>query len=470
MTTDETLSLDHRTSSTWPLRQLPQLYVVLQCDRPTALPSRHELADVDEVLIGRGTGGFRRRDERGTRRLIIDVPDRRMSAAHARIWRSGDDFVLEDLGSKNGTLLNGQPQQSMALGDRDLIQLGCTFFSIGWSTCGRGDFRPSPESGPLSGVCTLLPDLAARFAELESVARSNLPVLILGETGTGKELVARTVHLLSGRSGPLVAINCAALPQTLLEAELFGHRKGAFSGALEDRPGLVRASDGGTLFLDEIGDLPRASQPALLRVLQEREVLAIGATRPTPVDLRVVAATHRVLDEPDSDSFRADLRARLAGYTIKLPPLRERREDLGLLVASLLRELAGERAGSFRLTCGAGRWLLDHPWRLNIRELRQFLASAVARGRTEIGSGPPPAPDLGADEAGDLLTAPPATAASLTAADLALRAQLLDLLRRHGGNISAVARDLGKERIQIRRWIRRYGLQPSEAPPPPRSA
>jgi transcriptional regulator with GAF, ATPase, and Fis domain len=267
-----------------------------------------------------------------------------------------------------------------------------------------------------------------------------------------------------------VAINCAALPQTLLEAELFGSRKGAFSGALEDRPGLVRASDGGTLFLDEIGDLPRASQPALLRVLQEREVLAVGATRPTPVDLRVVAATHRDLDEPDSDSFRADLRARLAGYTIKLSPLRERREDLGLLVGSLLRELAGDRAGGFRLTCGAGRWLLEHPWRLNIRELRQFLASAVARGRTEIGSGPPPAPPPGADPATDLLIGPAAEAASLSAADLALRAQLVDLLHRYSGNISAVARDLGKERIQIRRWIRRYGLQPRETPPPRRSA
>ena len=158
---------------------------------------------------------------------------------------------------------------------------------------------------------------------MATFARSQVPVLVSGETGTGKELIASAIHQLSGRPGPFVAVNCGAIAPNLVESELFGYRKGAFSGALEDRPGLVRSSEHGTLLLDEIGDLPLAAQAALLRVLQESEVLPVGGTRPVKVDLRVVAATHRDLGAlAAQDRFRRDLLARLDGARIMLPALR----------------------------------------------------------------------------------------------------------------------------------------------------
>src|SRR5262249_40003009 len=146
-----------------------------------------------------------------------------------------------------------------------------------------------------ASLATITPSLAAQFEQLERIGPSAISVVIIGESGTGKEVAARAIHALSKRSGPFVAVNCGAIPGSLIETELFGFRKGAFSGATEDRPGLLRAADGGTLFMDEIGDLPLASQTAFLRVIQEREVTPVGATRPIPVDLRIVAATHRSL-------------------------------------------------------------------------------------------------------------------------------------------------------------------------------
>src|SRR5437588_230906 len=188
---------------------------------------------------------------------------------------------------------------------------------------------------------TLSPVCRCQRARVGLGARARIPVLLLGETGTGKELIARAVHDLSGRTGPFLAVNCGALPETLVESELFGYRKGAFSGAYEDRPGLVRSSDKGTLLLDEIGSLPLPAQAALLRVLQEEEVVPVGATRPLRVNLRVVAATHEDLGVLASQElFRADLLARLSGFTLDLPPVRERREDVGLFLTSLLRKLA----------------------------------------------------------------------------------------------------------------------------------
>src|SRR5207302_1217977 len=189
-----------------------------------------------------------------------------------------------------------------------------------------------------------------------------------GETGTGKEVIARAIHAASRRPGAFVAVNCGALAPNLVESELFGHKKGAFSGATEDHNGLVRAADKGTLLLDEIGDLPVPTQAALLRVLQQREVLPLGTTKPMPVDLRVVAASHRDLEaEVGAGRFREDLWSRLAGYTAQLPALRDRREDLGLLVAALLARLVQTRP--IRFTSEAGLALVQYDWPRNVREL-----------------------------------------------------------------------------------------------------
>ncbi|RMF76912.1 MAG: hypothetical protein D6738_00330, partial [Acidobacteria bacterium] len=193
------------------------------------------------------------------------------------------------------------------------------------------------ERDPLLALEASRPRLAETCALLARVAATPLSVLLTGETGVGKEIAARLLHVASGRRGPFVAENCAALPESLLEAELFGVRRGAFTGAVENRPGRIVAASGGTLFLDEIGDVPPAIQAKLLRVLQEREVRALGAGRARPVDVRIVSATHRNLAARARDGrFRADLYFRLAGVTVCLPPLRKTPEDLPYLLASLL--------------------------------------------------------------------------------------------------------------------------------------
>ena len=440
-----------------------ELIVLAECDRPLAGSSLHRLHDVDEVVIGRGV---RREHDRAGARLSLRIGDARISTVHATLRREGAGFVLVDERSKNGVVVNGRRVERQLLRDGDLVECGRTFFLYRTA-------RPRPPDEPLDietgaprgrtdALVTLHEPLAAQFRALVDVARVPIPVLILGASGTGKELVARAVHDLSLRRGGFVGVNCGALAENLVEAELFGARRGAFTGANDDRPGLVRASDQGTLFLDEIGDLSVRAQPTLLRVLQEREVLAVGATRPLPVDLRVVAATHRDLDELVRDErFRADLLARLSGFVIRLPTLRERLEDFGLLTATLLARHATHPQPT--ISVEAMRVLLHHPWPLNVRELEHCLRAALALSpaRIEVAHLPrsvrepdaaapsPPAP-----------TPPPRTvpARPLTAEQLARRAELLDRLTAHRGNISAVARELGKDRVQIRRWIRQYGI------------
>jgi transcriptional regulator with GAF, ATPase, and Fis domain len=279
--------------------------------------------------------------------------------------------------------------------------------------------------------------------------------VLLGETGTGKEVVARALHDLSGRSGPFVAVNCGALPETLLEAELFGHRKGAFSGAINDRPGLIRSADKGTLFLDEVGELPPESQVAFLRVLQEQEVVPVGDDRPVKVDTRLCAATHRDLDElVEKNRFRRDLYARMFGLVLDLPPLRDRQEDLGILLGALLARLPG--GDRVKLAPAAVRALVRHDWPLNVRELEKCLVAALALAdeeTIELEHLPPAVRRPGGARVARGTDEPP-----LTQDDLALRAQLVDLLTTHAGNVTTVAKALGKGRMQIHRWAKRFGL------------
>src|SRR5262249_31546947 len=283
-----------------------------------------------------------------------------------------------------------------------------------------------------------------------TVARSMIPVVLEGETGTGKEVLARALHGISGRTGEIIAVNCGALPRDLVEGELFGHRKGAFSGATEDRLGLVRSADKGTLFLDEIGDLPASAQATLLRVLQEREVRPVGGTRTISVDLRVVAATHRSLDQMvAAGEFRADLLARIAGYRFEMPPLRARREDMGLLLGAILKRLAPERAAATSIHPRAVRALLGHPRPGNVRELEQCLRGAVVLAE----GGPIELEHLPA-VVQRVLVGP----AARDSEEGARQEQILALLREHRGNIAAVAKHMGKARMQVQRWLKRYGI------------
>jgi pSer/pThr/pTyr-binding forkhead associated (FHA) protein len=246
------------------LAPMPRLVVALECRRPLCTGARISLADVDEVVIGRGTA---RRWSRTSRRLVVTIPDRELSRLHARLVRTKDGWSLRDAGSKNGTLIDGVRIAKCSLTDGQVIELGATLF-VFRDRAERGDGGDRDLAAENSGpeiYRTLSVELERRLAELARIAPAPVPVLVAGETGTGKELVAEAIHQLSGRRGPFVPVNCGALPRTLVESELFGHRRGAFSGARDDHPGLARRAHGGTLFLDEVAELPEESQVALLR-------------------------------------------------------------------------------------------------------------------------------------------------------------------------------------------------------------
>jgi sigma-54 dependent transcriptional regulator, acetoin dehydrogenase operon transcriptional activator AcoR len=417
------------------------LVFALDCARPHRQPWRLSLAAADEVVIGRGP---ERSVQRIDRTVVVAIPDASVSSVHARLRRDGGAWTVEDAGSKNGTFVNGAQAARAHLGPRDLLEIGTTFCML---RRGDGDVLASDLEARPAGTRTLCEPLARAFELVGRVARSPVPVLLLGETGTGKEMLARAVHLLSRRPGPFVAINCGGLPESLVASELFGARKGAFSGADADRTGLVQEADRGTLFLDEIAELPEASQAVLLRVLQERELVPLGATRAVPVDIRVVAATHQDLAARVAGRrFRQDLYGRLRGFTLALPPLRERLEDIGVLVADLLPRVAGARARDLTLSRAAARCLLTHDWPLNVRELEHALAAAVAVADCDE-IGPAHLPEEVRAAGGGSLPAQRE------------RERLLALLREHGGNVSAVARALGTSRTQVRRLAERYRIE-----------
>jgi DNA-binding NtrC family response regulator len=444
----------------------PFLFLVMECNRPLAAAARFDLDRVAEVTIGRGPRGYSRTFEatEAGARIALTVPDGWMSSDHGRVSRRGASWFIEDLGSRNGIRVNGKSVQERLLSDGDVLELGGTFLIF------RRALMAPPElaveltcdstMGAAPGLATLLPGLEHAFGRLERIAASQVSIVLTGETGTGKEVVARATHLLSRRAGAFVGVNCGAIPESLVESELFGHKRGAFSGAQTDRTGFVQAADGGTLFLDEIGDMRLASQTALLRVLEEKQVVPLGSSRPIPVDLRVIAATHRSLDAlAATGQFRSDLLARLTGFTLELPPLRARREDLGLMVAAILRRLDRGRADELRIAPVAVRWLLEHGWPMNARELHKAIEAALVLAEDNV-IAPEHLPG------GDPMR-PPSTSSQgqptpgerLSAKDRERKARLEELLAEHKGNIAAVARVMERDRNLVRRWISRYGLE-----------
>jgi DNA-binding NtrC family response regulator len=378
--------------------------------------------------------------------LAIACDDPRASTRHAAMRASFGRWVLEDLGSKNGTFVDGERVTRHTLEDGDLIEIGHTawWFRELAATAPARDAQIDDLTRPF---VTLHAPLEADLDRAIDAVTARVPVLVTGETGSGKERFVSALHARSRRPGALIAVNCAALPASLVEAELFGHRKGAFSGANDDRAGYIRAADRGTLFLDEIGDMPAAAQTALLRVLAERAVTPVGDEVPIPVDVAIVSATHRDLaTRVAAGELRADLLARIRGVTITIPPLRERREDIGLFVS---RALARVDPGA-RLSPEAGRRLLLAPWPLNVRELDNTVVVAALRAKDR----PIAVTDLDNVPA----VAPPPAPAQLCADDAELRGRLVAALAEHRGNISAVARELGRDRKQIHRWIARFAI------------
>jgi DNA-binding NtrC family response regulator len=471
---DETWDEVGRDARVAVTRPSPHLFVVLDCDRPLSGSSRHALRGVREVTLGRGNT---HRAARDGDHLAVTLPSRWLSSQHARIVhdqgpadgaRRPAVWRLEDLGSRNGTRVNGERIVQHALRDGDCIEVGHTLLLFREAMHGPPaaplDVDTATSSPAAAGLATLIPALAAEIESLVKIAPSKVPTLLLGETGTGKEVVARALHALSQRPGAFVAVNCGAIPESLIEAQLFGHTKGAFSGAIKEALGFLRAADGGTLLLDEIGDLPKGSQAALLRALQEGEVVPVGATHATRVDLRVVAATHHPLEALVArGDFRADLLARLDGFRYALPPLRERREDLGILIGDLLARVAPSRAREdWRIDPEAAHALFRYDWPLNVRELQQCLlrsATLASEGTIAVEHLPAPvaaalAPAESADEA------EPVDAPIDPENEPRLRAQLERLLEEHRGNVAEVARAMGKARMQIHRWMKRLGMDP----------
>lgn len=322
----------------------------------------------DKVLLGRGA------DEPGR----LDFPG--VSRQHAELFRQGPLFGVRDLGSTNGTFLNGQRIESAALSEGDVLRLGD---AVGVAVRVRDDAGAPSTSEPVKGVL-FGPGLSGVLEIVRRLAPDSLPVVLEGATGVGKEGVARALHELSGRKGPLHAVNCGALPVALAEAELFGHRKGAFTGAEQSGLGHIRAAEGGTLFLDELYDLAPSVQTKLLRVLQEKQVIPLGETRAVPVDVRIVAASLVPLSElVASRRMREDLAARLAGVSIVIPPLSQRRADIPILLGHFLRQYSGGRPP------GVDGRLLEHlllqPWSGNVRELELLARRLLAlRGQEGV--------------------------------------------------------------------------------------
>ena len=291
------------------------LYVALQLEDPAAMPSRHRLDGIEVICFKRGLRDATRCEVDGRSGLVLQIPDPAMSSDHGRLVWIDDGWRFEDLRSKNGSFIGNRNTRLAVLQPPTMLQLGHTVFlfdDVALTDHGAPDVTAGPLAPPLHELVTLNPRFEACIAELPRVAANTVPILLVGETGSGKEVVARAAHALSGRKGALVAVNCGAIPPTLLEAELFGHKKGTFSGSVTDRLGHLRMADGGTLFLDEVAELPLVAQSALLRALQQREVVPVGDSLPVPVDFRVIAATHRDLPAMIRDGrFREDLYSRL---------------------------------------------------------------------------------------------------------------------------------------------------------------
>ncbi len=406
-----------------------------------------ELTDGTEVTFGR------------SRAATVTIEDDGVSRLHTRIVVRGPDVIVEDLGSRNGTRVNGERISGPAvLGPGATVAIGPALAVVRR----QGRLRTEPIVGGPDAPVTTDPAMGRLQEVIDKVARTAMTVLILGETGTGKELVAEALHARSPRAaGPLVRLNCASLPETLLESELFGHEKGAFTGADKRKLGYFEAAAGGTLFLDEVGEMPPSLQPKLLRALERRTIIRVGGTAEVPVDVRLIAATHRDLEaEIVAGRFREDLYFRIASFTLRVPPLRERLGDIVPLARYFARVFAAEmdRAPP-ELASESCALLQGYAWPGNVRELRNAIERAVV-----VQSG-------GVIEPKDLperVRAARPNRSVITGEPVDVREKLADVeraaivaaLEATGGNQTRAAERLGLSRRTLIYKLDKYGLKP----------
>ena len=434
------------------------LTLALQAEAPLARPLWALLSGVDAVWLGRGHGvaSAARAESAGERQLRIQVPDRFLSSSHASLQRVFGRWLLEDAGSRNGTFVCGGRVERFELRDGTIFEIGHSFFVFRASA----PLDLEPVLGQEGWPGSLQPAHATQLRALERAAATSLPVVVRGETGTGKEVLARLVHARSGRPGAFQAINCAAL------------------AGIADRIGAVRLPQGRILRRHRGPSWPRAAgrtrapssstrwetcrcrrRARCSASCRSRKCSRSAAPAPCRWTSALVAATHRDLEAmAAAGQFRPDLLARMSGLLVTLPPLRDRKEDLGCLIAALLRRLAPDRAEAVRFTMPAARALFRYDWPLNVRELEKALALALALapdGAIDLVHLPPPLRTIGS------APAPETSVAALPAEELQRREELVALLREHRGNVTAVARVLGKARVQVQRWMRRYRIQPA---------
>ncbi len=438
-------------------------------------PARRRPARVARLLVVHGPDRGASRVLTGERLVVgregsgegaLELHDAEVSRGHLAIEVEGAagaatlEYLVEDQGSRNGVHADGARVTRARLRHGTVVRLGSTLLLF--------DVAELPAGAELDGESDHLPGpslaLGRIRAEIRAVAGGPAPVLILGDSGTGKERIAEELHRQSGRSGPFVPINCAAISAELAESELFGHVAGAFTGATSKSPGVFMSADRGTLFLDEIGELPTALQPKLLRALAKGEVRPVGSAEIRHADVRIVAATHRDLERAAREGgFRGDLLARLSGWTITVPPLVERKQDVLALAQRFL--LAAGHPGA--LTADAAEALLLHPWRYNVRELEQVVGSAVIRARGE----PIDLPHLPRELArpleargGEVVEVAPPLALLIPRDRAPTADELRTVLDQLGGSISEVAAFFGKDRKQVYRWMKRHEIVRDDEP------
>jgi transcriptional regulator with PAS, ATPase and Fis domain len=374
---------------------------------------------------------------------VILLSDRLLSRRHLRIQTRAGGYEIEDLGSTNGSFLDGQVvDRPRALSDGSIVLFGNHAGVFRRVSAAALAALAEEQARPFGPVATTSPSFALTLAKLRRLAMTKEDLMFVGETGVGKEVYSRSVHEVSGRKGPFLAINCAAIPAELVESELFGYVRGAHSTAMHAKAGLIEQADGGTLLLDEIGDMRPSVQGKIFRFLQDRLLLPLGATAARRVDVRVLAATSRA-----GDAVRPDLRARLGSDPIEIPPLRDRVED----IAALAVHFGGDAVRE--LEPAAFRALHLYAWPLNVREL----ASAITRAVT-----------IAAGGAVTLEHLPKCVAEALTrGAPISVRrryrtapskGELEALLRDQHGNVTAVAKALDRKWNVVQRWLRRHRL------------
>ena len=416
-----------------------------------------------------------RRARVGTARDVeLVLTDPLVSRQHLELRGHDHGYLVSDLGSTNGTFFRGARIREVVLGVGSQLNLGSTTLRLEQGAVSRSSVAAKESFGQLIGTS---PAMQAVYGVLSVVAPSDVTVLLEGETGTGKEMVAEAIHRQSPRADkPLVVVDCGSLPAGLIESELFGHERGAFTGAVSSHEGSFERARGGTVFLDEIGELPVEMQTRLLRALDRREVRRVGGSAPRKIDLRLVAATHRNLaDDVAAGRFRQDLYYRLAVVRVRLPSLRKRREDIPVLARHFLLQ-SGCPDPDRVLTPPILQTLLTRRWPGNVRELRNVVERAVvladgdelAISRSGM-EAPPTSASESAPSVPDRRWLGPVLPAGFLALpykvakeNLLLQFEALflgRLIKKHGGNLSHMAQEAGIDRQLIRKLLRKHGLR-----------